>query len=406
MDKVVERFKRYIAMDTKSDPNSQTCPSTPGQMELGALLVEELKEIGLSHVRQDENGYVYASLKSNIDKKVPTIGFIAHMDTSPDLDGKCTKPQIIKYEGGDIKLNDQYTMAIKEFPFLNDLIGQELMLTDGTTLLGADDKAGIAEIIDAMEYLIKNPHIKHGDIKIGFTPDEEIGRGADLFDVEGFDADFAYTLDGGPIGELEYENFNAASVKIEIQGKNVHPGSAKNIMINSQLIAMEIESMLPSNEKPEYTEGYEGFYLLTEITGSVDHSLMHYIIRDHFMDKFEEKKNHMQNVVDFLNNKYGNIITIEIKDSYYNMKEKIEPHIEIVELAKESMLELGIEPIISPIRGGTDGARLSYMGLPCPNIFTGGYNYHGRFEFIPLESMKKASQLIVKIVENNAKGGI
>ena len=277
------------------------------------------------------------------------------------------------------------------------------MLTDGTTLLGADDKAGIAEIITAMEYLVQNPHIKHGDIKIGFTPDEEIGRGADLFDVEGFAADFAYTLDGGPLGELEYENFNAASAKIVIEGRNVHPGSAKNIMINSMLVAMELESMLPQNEKPEYTEGYEGFYLLTEIQGSVDQCTMDYIIRDHSMDKFQAKKKHMENVVDFLNDKYGNIITLEIKDSYYNMKEKIQDHMEIVDLAKEAMIELGIEPNISPIRGGTDGARLSYMGLPCPNIFTGGYNYHGRFEFIPLESMKKACQVIVKIVEKNAK---
>lgn len=403
MDKIIERFKRYIAIDTKSNENSETCPSTSGQLELGALLVDELKEIGLRDVKQDKNGYVYATLKSNMDKKVPTIGFIAHLDTSPDLDGKCTNPQIIKYEGGDIKLNEQYMMTVKEFPFLKELIGQELMITDGTTLLGADNKAGIVEIITAMEYLIQNPDIKHGDIKIGFTPDEEIGRGADLFDVEGFGADFAYTVDGGPLGELEYENFNAASVKIEIHGKNVHPGTAKNIMINSLRIAMEIENMLPVNEKPEYTEGYEGFYLLDEIKGSVDYTELNYIIRDHSRDKFEEKKNHIKNVVDFLNNKYGNIINIEIKDSYYNMKEKIEPHMEIVELAKKSMIELGIEPIISPIRGGTDGARLSYMGLPCPNIFTGGYNFHGRFEFIPLESMKKASQLIVKIVENNAK---
>ena len=402
MSKVVERFKKYIAIDTRSNGNSETCPSTPGQIELGALLVKELMDIGLSDVKQDENGYVYASLKSNIEKKVPTIGFIAHLDTSPDLEGKCTDPKIIKYEGGDIKLNEKYSMTVEEFPFLNDLFGQELMITDGTTLLGADDKAGIAEIIDAMEYLIQNPHIKHGDIKVGFTPDEEIGRGADLFDVEGFAADFAYTLDGGPLGELEYENFNAASVRIEIQGKNVHPGTAKNIMINSQLVAMELESMLPNNEKPEYTQKYEGFYLLTDITGSVDHTSINYIIRDHFMDKFEEKKKHIEKVVDFLNNKYGNIISIEVKDSYYNMKEKIEDHMEIIELAKKSMDDLGIEPIISPIRGGTDGARLSYMGLPCPNIFTGGYNYHGRFEFIPLESMRKASQLIVKIAENNA----
>lgn len=403
MEKIVERFKRYIAVDTRSDETSKTCPSTPGQLELGALLVEELKEIGLTDARQDESGYVYASLESNMERKVPTIGFIAHLDTSPDLDGKCTNPQIIKYQGGDIKLNDQYTMTVEEFPFLKDLVGKELMVTDGTTLLGADDKAGIAEIIDAMEYLIQHPEIKHGDIRIAFTPDEEIGRGADLFDVEGFGADFAYTLDGGPLGELEYENFNAASVKIQIQGKNVHPGTAKNIMINSQLVAMDIEAMLPRNEKPEYTEGYEGFYLLTRFTGTVDSSEMNYIIRDHSRAKFEAKKDYLRNVVDFLNQKYGEIITIEIKDSYYNMKEKIEPHMEIIELAKESMMEIGIEPLIRPIRGGTDGARLSYMGLPCPNLFTGGYNYHGRFEFIPLESMKKASQLIVKIIENNAK---
>jgi tripeptide aminopeptidase len=403
MDRIIERFKKYIAIDTKSDENSSTCPSTPGQLELGALLVEELKELGLEDVRQDENGYVYATLKSNIDKEVPTIGFISHLDTSPDLDGKCTNPRIFIYEGGDVKLNEQYSITVKEFPFLKDIVGKELITTDGTTLLGADDKAGISIIMDAMEYLIKHPEIKHGDIKIGFTPDEEIGRGADLFDVEGFNADFAYTVDGGPIGELEYENFNAASVKIEIQGKNVHPGTAKNIMVNSLRIAIEIENMLPVNEKPEYTEGYEGFYLLDEITGNVDHTVISYIIRDHSKEKFEKKKEDFRKIVDFLNDKYGNIITIEIKDSYYNMKEKIEPHMEIIELAKESMIELGIQPAIQPIRGGTDGARLSYMGLPCPNIFTGGYNFHGRFEFIPTESMKLASQLIVKIIENNAK---
>lgn len=403
MEKIVERFKRYISIDTKSDENSETCPSTKGQLELGAILVEELKELGLDDVKQDENGYVYATLKSNMDKEVPTIGFIAHLDTSPDLDGKCTNPQIFTYEGGDIKLNDKYSMSQKEFPFLKELVGKEIITTDGTTLLGADDKAGIAAIIDAMEYLIANPEIKHGDIKIGFTPDEEIGRGADLFDVKGFNADFAYTVDGGPLGELEYENFNAASVRIEIQGKNVHPGSAKNLMINSLRIAMEIENMLPVEQKPEYTEGYEGFYLLDDITGNVDYTVVNYIIRDHSMEKFEEKKTLFKEIIDFLNKKYGNIITIEIKDSYYNMREKIEPHMEIIELAKKSMLELGIEPNIKPIRGGTDGARLSYMGLPCPNIFTGGYNFHGRFELIPIESMKLASKLIVKIIEKNSK---
>ncbi|WP_406241940.1 peptidase T [Tissierella carlieri] len=403
MDRIVERFKKYIAIDTKSDENSSTCPSTPGQLELGTLLVDELKELGLEDVNQDENGYVYATLKSNTDKKVPTIGFISHLDTSPDLDGKCTNPKIFTYRGGDIELNEQYSITIKEFPFLRNLIGKELITTDGTTLLGADDKAGISVIMDAMEYLVKHPEIKHGDIKIGFTPDEEIGRGADLFDIKNFKADFGYTVDGGPVGELEYENFNAASVKIEIRGKNVHPGTAKNIMVNSLRIAMEIESMLPVNEKPEYTEGYEGFYLLDEITGSIDHTVISYIIRDHCKDRFDKKKEDFRKIINFLNDKYGNTITIEIKDSYYNMKEKIEPHMEIIELAKRSMIELGIQPIIQPIRGGTDGAKLSYMGLPCPNIFTGGYNFHGRFEFIPTEAMKLASQLIVKIVENNAK---
>lgn len=403
MDKIIERFKRYIAIDTKSDEESNTCPSTKGQLELGSLLVKELKELGLEDAKQDENGYIYATLKSNTDKEVPTIGFISHLDTSPDIDGKCINPNIFVYKGGDIRLNDKYTMTVKEFPFLKDLVGEELITTDGTTLLGADDKSGIAAIIDAVEYLIEHPEIKHGDIKIGFTPDEEIGRGADLFDVRGFDADFAYTVDGGPLGELEYENFNAASVRLEIQGKNVHPGTAKNVMINSLRIALEIENMLPVEQKPEYTEGYEGFYLLDDITGNVDHTVVNYIIRDHSMEKFEEKKSYFKSIVDFLNKRYGDIITIEIKDSYYNMKEKIEPHMDIIELAKRSMEDLGIEPIIQPIRGGTDGARLSYMGLPCPNIFTGGYNFHGRFECIPTRSMKLASQLIVKIVENNAK---
>lgn len=403
MDKIIERFKRYIAIDTKSDEESNTCPSTKGQLELGSLLVKELKELGLEDAKQDENGYIYATLKSNTDKEVPTIGFISHLDTSPDIDGKCINPNIFVYKGGDIRLNDKYTMTVKEFPFLKDLVGEELITTDGTTLLGADDKSGIAAIIDAVEYLIEHPEIKHGDIKIGFTPDEEIGRGADLFDVRGFDADFAYTVDGGPLGELEYENFNAASVRLEIQGKNVHPGTAKNVMINSLRIALEIENMLPVEQKPEYTEGYEGFYLLDDIIGSVDHTVVNYIIRDHSMEKFEEKKSYFKSIVDFLNKRYGDIITIEIKDSYYNMREKIEPHMDIIELAKRSMEDLGIEPIIQPIRGGTDGARLSYMGLPCPNIFTGGYNFHGRFECIPTRSMKLASQLIVKIIENNAK---
>ena len=400
---IVDRFKKYVKVNTQSDESSETCPSTKGQLELGKIVVEDMKEIGLEDVRQDENGYVYGTLKSNIDKEVPTIGFIAHFDTSPDMSGEGVKPQQFVYEGGDIKLNDDYTMTVEEYPFLEDLKGQELITSDGTTLLGADDKSGIAEILDAMQFLVNNPDIKHGDIKIGFTPDEEIGRGADLFDVEAFGADFAYTMDGGPLGELEYENFNAASVYIKIQGENVHPGTAKNVMINSLRVAMEIESMLPVNEKPEYTEGYEGFFLMDTINGSVDYTEMEYIIRDHSMEKFEEKKKIMEDVVEFLNKKYNNRIDLKIEDSYYNMREKIEPHMEIIDLAEESMKELGIEPNIKAIRGGTDGARLSYMGLPCPNIFAGGYNFHGRFELVPVESMRLASKLIVKIVENNAK---
>ena len=398
----LERFKRYISMDTKSNEENQTCPSTPGQLELGKLLVKELTDMGLKAER-DKDGYVYSTLPANTDKKTPVIGFIAHMDTAPDLDGKCINPRVFVYKGGDIKLNAEYTMTVKDFPFLKELEGQEIITTDGTTLLGADDKSGITIIMNAVEYLIAHPEIKHGEIKIGFTPDEEIGRGADKFDVKKFGADFAYTIDGGPLGELEYENFNAASVKIEIRGKNVHPGSAKNVMINSLTAARELENMLPENEKPEYTSGYEGFIHLHSIEGSVDFTKMSYIIRDHFTESFMHKKELMKTAVDFLNKKYGNIIKMEIKDSYYNMKEKIEPHMEIIELAKKSMEELGIDPIIVPIRGGTDGARLSFMGLPCPNIFAGGYNFHGRFELIPTKSIEKGIALVVKISENNAK---
>lgn len=320
------------------------------------------------------------------------------------MDGKVTNPQIVDYKGGDIKLNDEYSLTVEEYPALKDLEGKTLITTDGTTLLGADDKAGIAEIVDAMEYLIENPDIKHGTIKVGFTPDEEIGRGADLFDVEGFGADFAYTMDGGPLGELQYENFNAAGVEINIKGTNVHPGTAKDTMVNSMKVAMELDSMLPSSQVPEHTEGYEGFFLLIDIDGTVDRTKLHYIIRDFSAEEFENKKKLMEDTVEFLNKKYGDIVDLRMEDSYYNMREKVEPHIEIVELAKESMEEIGIQPDIKPVRGGTDGARLSYMGLPTPNIFTGGYNYHGRFEFIPIESMKKASELIVKIAENAAKG--
>lgn len=403
---IKQRFFNYIAIDTKSDESSKTCPSTKGQLELGKKLVEELKGMGIKDVKMDDNGYIYATIPSNVDKKVPAIGFISHMDTAPDLDGKVTNPQVHEYKGGDLKLSDKYTMTEKEFPELKEVIGETVITTDGTTLLGADDKAGITAIMAAAEYIMAHPEIKHGDFKIGFTPDEEIGRGADLFDVKGFGADFAYTLDGGPMGELEYENFNAATAVIKIQGKNVHPGSAKNAMINSQLIGMEFHNLLPVGERPELTEKYEGFSLLLEFNGTVDASELVYIIRDHCKEKFEAKKANFEKIAKFLNEKYGNIIELTITDSYFNMKEKVEEvedKLKVVELAKRSMEEIGLTPDIKPIRGGTDGAKLSYMGLVTPNIFAGGYNFHSRFEFIPLSAIEKARDLIIKILENNAK---
>ncbi|MDO5689789.1 MAG: peptidase T [Tissierellia bacterium] len=402
MDKMLERFLRYVQFDTKSDEDNENCPSSSGQTVFGKELVKELIEMGISDAYQDAHGYVYASLDGNVSV-APTMGLIAHMDTAPDLSGKGVNPQILEYKGGDIRLNDQYTTSVKEFPFLKNLEGQTLITTDGTTLLGADDKAGVAIIMTVVEYLKEHPEMPHGKLKIGFTPDEEIGRGADLFDVEKFAADFAYTIDGGPVGELEYENFNAASVKLKIQGKNVHPGTAKNVMLNSLRVAFEFEQMLPVEQKPEYTEGYEGFFLLGEIQGTVDFTEVDYIIRDHSMEKFVQKKELVEKAVQFLNEKYGDVIILEMKDSYYNMKEKIEPHMEIIDLAKQAMEELGIEPMIKPIRGGTDGARLSYMGLPTPNLFTGGYNYHGRFELISYEGMKQSVSVILKMIENNAK---
>ena len=396
----VKRFFKYIAVDTQSNEDCAECPSSKGQLELGKMLVEELHELGCTDAEQDRYGYIYASIPATTAKKLPVIGFIAHLDTAPDLGGKCMNPQLVQYKGGDIKLNDTYSLTVKEFPFLNKLIGETLITTDGTTLLGADDKSGITIIMGMVEYLRDNPQIQHGTIKIGFTPDEEIGRGADRFDVKRFGADFAYTVDGGEIGELEYENFNAASAKIEIQGKNVHPGTAKNIMINSLRVAGELDSMLPAEQKPEYTEGYEGFFLLNHLNGTVDHTSMSYIIRDHSAEKFEQKKVLLQKAVDFLNAKYGSIITLTLKDSYYNMRKQIEPHIEIIELAKDSMEQIGITPIIHPIRGGTDGARLSFMGLPCPNLFAGGFNFHGRFECIPVSSIYKGIDLVIRIIEN------
>lgn len=402
MSRLVERFKSYIAIDTMSNPKSQTVPSSPNQMILAKQLYEELKELGLK-ARMDDKGYVYGELPANSDKPFYSIGFVAHMDTSPALDGACTNPQIVEYKGGDIKLNEEFSIKVSEFPYLETLVGKTIITTDGTTLLGADNKAGIAEILDAVEYLVNNPEIQHGKVLIGFTPDEEIGRGADYFDVENFGADFAYTVDGGPVGELEYENFNAASAVVKIQGKSVHPGTAKNTMINSISVAMELDSLLPKEQRPEYTEGYEGFFMLNELEGTIDFTSMDYIIRDHDMEKFEFKKELMEKAVNYLNQKYSGIIDLEIKDSYYNMKEKILPRMEIIELAEESMKRLGITPLIKPIRGGTDGSRLSYMGLPCPNIFTGGANFHGRFEMIPIEDMELASRLIVEIITNAHK---
>ncbi len=398
---ILERFKKYVAFDTQSDHTSDTVPSTLKQLKLGEEIVSDLKEIGLENAFLDKHGYVYATLKANSNKSFPTIGFIAHMDTSPDMSGKNVKPIIHEYKGGDIKLNDDFSIKVSEFPFLKDLEGLTIITASGDTLLGADDKSGIVEILDAMEYLINHPEIEHGDIKIAITVDEEIGRGADYFDVDGFNADFAYTMDGGAIGELEYENFNGASALVKIQGKNVHPGSAKNTMINSIRIAMEFDSMLPVDQKPEYTVDYEGFNHLNDIKGNVEYTEMEYIIRDHDFKKFEEKKQLFKDITEFLNKKYNNIITLEINDSYYNMREKIEPRFEIVELAKKSMEDIGITPDIKAIRGGTDGASLSYKGLLTPNIFAGGLNFHGRYELVPLEWMQKASELIVKIVENS-----
>ena len=409
MSALVDRFLRYVKIDTASDDKSDTVPSTKAQLEFAKILGKELEELGLSDVSVDENGYVMATLPSNIDKEVPTIGFIAHMDTIPDMPGKDVKPKIIEnYDGKDILLNEEknIVLSVEEFPDIKNYIGETIITTDGTTLLGADNKAGIAEIITAVEYLIENPHIPHGTIKIAFTPDEEIGRGADHFDVEKFDADFAYTMDGGPLGEINYENFNAASAKITIRGTNIHPGTAKDMMVNSILVGMELNSMLPVNERPEYTEGYEGFYHITRFKGTVEVTEIEYIIRDHDKDKFNKKKEALEDVVGFLNRRYGNIIALEIEDSYYNMKEKIEPKFEIIELAKKAMEELGIEPKIVPIRGGTDGAMLSYKGLLCPNIFAGGHNYHGKYEYIPVMAMEKAGEVILKIIELNTKENI
>lgn len=404
---VVERFLRYIAIDTQSDDSSTDFPSTKKQFDLLNLLVKELQEIGLKDANIDEKGYVMATLPANISHKVPVIGFLAHVDTSPDMPGVNVKPNFVEnYDGSDILLNKELKLYLtpSDFPELLDYRGQTLITTDGTTLLGADNKAGIAEIMTAMEFLVNNPSIPHGTIKVGFTPDEEIGRGVDFFDVKKFGADYGYTIDGGAIGELEFENFNAAVAKITIQGRNIHPGYAKDKMINSLIVATELNALLPVFERPEFTQDYEGFYHLMKIEGSVEKASMQYIIRDHDRKKFESKKEFMKKTCDFMNEKFGQgVVTLELKDQYFNMREKVEPVYHVVEKAVEAMKLAGVKPKVKPIRGGTDGARLSYMGLPCPNIFAGGLNFHGKFEFVPVETMVKSVEVIVKLSELYAK---
>lgn len=407
MQHIINRFISYITVDTQSDPKSESTPSTKKQWDLANKLFEELKTIGLQDVTIDDNAYIMATLPSNVKHQVPTIGFIAHFDTSPDYSGTNVNPQIIKnYDGKDIVLNaeDDIILSPDYFEDLLQYKGQTLITTDGTTLLGADDKAGICEIVSAMEYLIKHPEIKHGKIRVGFTPDEEIGRGAHKFDVEKFGADWAYTMDGSQIGELEYENFNAAGAVVKVKGKIVHPGYAKGKMINSMYIAQEFINSLPRLETPEHTEGYEGFFHLSSIKGEVEETVLEYIIRDHDRGHFEARKEVIQKLANELNSQYGReVIEISIKDQYYNMKEKVEPVMHIVDIAEEAMKQLAIKPIIKAIRGGTDGAQLSYMGLPCPNIFAGGHNFHGRYEYVPIESMVKATEVICKIAELTAQ---
>jgi tripeptide aminopeptidase len=403
MSNVIERFYRYIQIDTQSDVNSESCPSTAKQFDLARLLKEELDSLQLQDVSQDENGYVMATLPANTSRNVPVIGWIAHMDTSPDMCGEGVKPQWIEnYDGKEIVLNaaQKIVMSPIDFPELKQYIGQPIITTDGTTLLGADDKAGIAAIMAAVDYLVQHPEIEHGMLKIGFTPDEEIGRGADRFDVEKFAADFAYTVDGGELGELEYENFNAAGAKIVVKGRSVHPGTAKDKMINSINIAMDIAGMLPGQMRPEHTERYDGFFHLMRFDGNLEETILEYIIREHDHDKFLWQKALIEKAVEFANYKYGpNSASLVLKDQYLNMREKILPVFHIIETARDAMIELGIEPKIIPVRGGTDGARLSFEGLPCPNLFTGGHNAHGRFEYLPARSLERAVDVILKIIE-------
>lgn len=404
---ITDRFISYVTIDTESDPNSATTPSTKKQWDLANKLVEEIKSIGMTDVSIDKNAYIMATLPSNVNHEVPTIGFISHFDTSPDFTGANVKPQIIeKYDGKDIVLNEAENIVLSP-DYFEDLLlykGQTLITTDGTTLLGADDKAGICEIVSAMENLVKHPEIKHGKIRIGFTPDEEIGRGAHKFDVEKFGAEWAYTMDGSQVGELEYENFNAAGAVVTVKGKIVHPGYAKGKLVNSMYIATEFINLLPRLETPEHTEDYEGFCHLYTVNGLVEETKLQYIIRDHDKEKFEARKMLFKKLADDINSKYGKkVIEVDIKDQYYNMKEKVEPVMHIVDIAEEAMKQLGIQPLIKAIRGGTDGSQLSYMGLPCPNIFAGGHNFHGRYEYVPVESIIKATRVICKICELTAE---
>ena len=398
--KLIDRFLEYVKFDTQSDELTNLTPSTPGQMIFARFLRDELERLGLEEITLDDNGYLMATLPANVAGDIPTVGFIAHLDTSPDMSGRHVSPRIVqKYDGGDITLNakENIVLSPREFPELTSYTGQDLIVTDGTTLLGADDKAGVAEIISAVEYLMEHPEIKHGKVRIAFNPDEEIGRGAHKFDVEAFAADWAYTMDGGEVGELEYENFNAAVAKVTFKGRNVHPGYAKHKMVNSMRIANQFVIMLPRWETPEHTEGYEGFYHLVGMEGTVEQSSLTYIIRDHDRDRFERRKKELEHLTRKINNEFPGCCTLEINDQYYNMREKIEPVMHIIDIAQKAMVDAGVTPKVQPIRGGTDGAQLSFKGLPCPNIFAGGLNFHGRYEFVPIPSMEKAMAVIVEI---------
>ncbi len=402
---VLDRFLRYVTFGTQSSEETHTTPSTPGQRVFAEALVKELEDLGLEDITLDANCYLMATLPANTQRKLPTIGFIAHLDTSPDMEGEGVTPRIVSYNGGDVVLSeeDNIVLSPKMFPELNDYKGQDIIVTNGKTLLGADDKAGVAAIIGAIQYMKEHPEIEHGKIRIGFTPDEEIGEGADHFDVDKFGAEWAYTIDGGQIGELEYENFNAAAAKVTFKGLNVHPGYAKNKMLNASFLAMEFASWLPTSQRPEHTEGYEGFYHLTGMSGSVEEASLTYIIRDHVRSLFEEKKSQMVALVGRMNELHPDSTTLELRDQYYNMREVVEPKKHVVDLAFHAMEAAGVKPLVKPIRGGTDGARLSFMGLPCPNLFAGGINFHGRYEFLPVNSLYKSMQTITKIIELSAQ---